>query len=154
MDFDQVPVMWTEVAGRVSRANVAAAEAMAEEMQKLARRLVSHPGRGAPGAPPGLQSGNLRENIRIIPAAGDAEIATASVGSFAVYARVQEEGATLWPSSHRFLHWVDDRGSMYLPFVVVRKHPYMSTAREIGINTGVFSRVAARSFLARIGIGR
>jgi hypothetical protein len=122
-------------------------------MQKLARRLVSHPGRGAPGAPPGLETGNLRANIRVIHATGGAAVATASVGSFAIYARVQEDGATLWPSSHRYLHWVDGRGSMYLKTVTIKPHPYMSTAREIGINTGVFSRVAARSFLARIGFG-
>lgn len=143
--------MWTEMITefRSSKATRAAAEAMAKEMQRLARQLVSHPGRAAEGMPPGLESGHLRAEIKISRVTGD-DPATAQVGSFSEYAAVQEFGGDIWPSHKKFLHWVDDRGPAYHKMVHIKKHPYMRTARSIGIRTGLFSKVGMAAFMTRL----
>lgn len=151
MVVQELPVMWAKWAAKADGpAALAAAEAMAESMARIARALVSHPGRGAPGAPPGLQSGNLRAQIRALPPVGGDGEAMAICGSFSIYSGVQEFGSLQWPNG-RFLHWVDARGSMYLPSVVVRPHPYMRLARQRGIMSGAFTKVARAAFWAVVG---
>lgn len=152
MDIGGVPVMWEKWAAEASGpAVLAAAEAMAQSMERIAKRLVSHGGRGAPGQPPGLVTGNLRANIRALPATGGGTEAEAWCGSFAIYAAVQEYGALQWPNNHKYLHWIDDRGPTWTPTALVRPHPYMRTAVARGIASGAFTKVARAAFWAAMG---
>ena len=131
---------------------LAAADAMAESGKQIVQELLSRPGRSAPGMPPGLQSGHLRDTMMVTPAfmIGDA-MAEAQVFPTAVYARVLEFGGLLWPGSHTFLK-IQGGGkpNAYAKTVFIAERPYMRRMRQDGIASGEFKRVSKEAFIATV----
>lgn len=129
-----------------------AAEAMARECRDIAQDLLSIPGRSAPGSPPGMGTGHLRESVVVTSATGGGGIGEASCGPTARYARIQEFGGTIVPHGHPYLHWVDDLGSAYVRSVTLPPRPYMRPARRIGVESGRFKRAALDAFRHDTGL--
>jgi hypothetical protein len=131
---------------------LAAAEAVAEEGKAIVQTLLSHHGRGAPGGPPGLVTGELRASIRTTPAVlVGAGVAESSCSPHTVYAHIQEVGGPIWPNGG-YLHWVDSHGSAYAKRVTIRSHPYMQIMREEGEASGAFREAARAAFNAVTGL--
>lgn len=128
----------------------AASTAMAERGSEIVRALLSRPGRSLPGEPPGMQSGELRSSIRVVPGT-PGEISRASVSPHTVYARIQEFGGEIWPSRRKYLSWIDTSafghgGRVYAKRVHLPERSYMRKMREIGIADGSFKAAARRAF--------
>jgi phage gpG-like protein len=96
------------------------------------------------GAAPAYATGNLARSMIRTPAYGGIT-ATAMVGNTAVYAAVQEEGATLYPNS-AYLHWVNTQGSYFMRSVTVPAHPYFARTLRFDIANGSLSAAAAAGF--------
>ena len=102
----------------------------------------------AAGAPPAYATGNLARSMMRTPASGGIS-ATAMVGNTAVYAAVQEEGATLYPNS-AYLHWVNTHGAYYKRSVTVPAHPYFARTLRFDIANGSLTRAAMEGWQAHV----
>lgn len=94
----------------------------------------------AAGAPPAYATGNLAASMFREPASGGI-VASALVGNDAVYAAVQEEGATLYPNS-AYLHWVNTQGSYFMRSVTVPAHPYFGRTLRFDVANGSLTGAA------------
>lgn len=105
---------------------------------------------------PAWVTGNLERNIRTRPGLRTTFTAQASTGSYAIYARVQEEGAEIWHKTANWLHWVniDPRIGLltdwYRKFVKIPPRPYMKPALHDVMADGSLTESAAASFLATV----
>jgi hypothetical protein len=112
------------------------------------RRYLHAPGEwyGArPGEPPAFASGALAESIYYIPA-HDGLRTSAIVTTDLEYSRILEFGCVITPKDHKFMHWVDSRGSWYHPFLEVPEHPYLSSTTEEAINDGSLQEEVIEEF--------
>lgn len=98
----------------------------------------------AEGAPPAYGTGNLAASMMRTPASGGI-VANALVGNTAVYAAVQEFGATLVPNS-AYLHWRNTHGSWYFKSVRVPEHPYFRRTLRFDIANGSLTRAAVEGW--------
>lgn len=131
-----------------------AAQAMAEEGKIIVQTLLSHHGRGAPGMPPGMETGELRASITAGPAylIGPG-IAEAPVAPHTVYARVQEFGGPIW-ANRTLLRIPAGYGHpvRYKHTVYIYEHPYMRRMRQEGIQSGAFRQAAKDAFMPASGL--
>ena len=100
------------------------------------------------GAPPSYATGNLAASMMRTPASGGIT-ATAMVGNTAVYAAVQEEGATLYPNS-AYLHWRNTRGSFFMRSVTVHEHSYFGRTMRFDIANGSLTKAAVEGWQSRM----
>ena len=100
------------------------------------------------GAPPAYGTGNLAASMMRTPASGGL-VARAMVGNTAVYAAVQEFGATLYPDS-AYLHWVNTRGPWWKKSVTVPEHPYFRRTLRFDIANGSLTRAAMEGWQSRM----
>ena len=100
------------------------------------------------GAPPAYATGNLANSMVRTPASAGL-VSRAMVGNVAVYAAVQEEGATLLPNS-AYLHWVNTRGAYYKRSVTVPPHPYFARALRFDIANGSLTEAAMKGFAEKM----
>lgn len=139
-----------------AQAAAPAATAMGEKMQDEVRwelHLISHPPgmfwKATAGRPPAYASGALSRSVGVTPGSGLVR-ASALVGVYAVYARIQEEGGYTWPSRSRFMKWTNSRGTWYKKRVEIPAHPYFRPALERGVSSGSLSRAARDAFWSRL----
>ena len=100
------------------------------------------------GAPPAYATGNLARSMVRTPASAGL-VSRAMVGNTAVYANVQEEGATLFPNS-AYLHWVNHRGSYFMRSVTVTEHPYFRRTLRFDIANGSLTEAAMKGFAEKM----
>jgi hypothetical protein len=98
-----------------------------------------------PGEPPAYASGALADSLYVIPAYSGMR-ATATVQTDLDYSRILEFGCVVTPKDHKFMHWVDSRGSWYHPLLVVPEHPYLSSTTEDSILDGSLQEEAIEIF--------
>jgi hypothetical protein len=110
----------------------AAASAMVQAFDKGIKsdELIRFSGHPSPaGSPPALETGRLRDSLKIIPAApAGAYRWRSSDAPHTVYARIQEYGGDIYPRVKRFLHWVDAGGSHFAKHARLPARPYMRPA--------------------------
>ncbi len=128
-----------------------AANAMAARYVDIVRILLSHPGRSAPGMPPGMQTGELRESVRATPATGGT-VAHATVSPHTRYAAIQEFGGHIYPHGHKYLHWQGARGPVFVRHVYLPPRPYMYPAMKIGKDSGLFKKAAENAIRSDTGL--
>jgi hypothetical protein len=124
----------------VTQGAQATANAMAEYIRwrtaEITLRTYFHaPGEwyGArPGEPPAYGSGTLARSLYVIPAYSGL-VTSAIVQTDLDYSRILEFGCVVEPKDHKFMHWVDSRGSWYHPLLVVPEHPYLSSTTDDSI---------------------
>jgi hypothetical protein len=106
---------------------------------------------GAPspaGSPPALESGRLRDSLRVVPArpAGSYRWES-SDAPHTVYARIQEKGGDIYPRVRKFLHWVDGSGTGHFArHVRLPPRPYMAPAARRMAAHGEFGEKARDAF--------
>jgi len=154
------------LADRIDPATRAAANGMAQAYDKGLKtdelvRTTGHP--SAPGSPPALESGRLRDSLRITQAA-DAGLYRwrSAVNPNTVYAHIQEYGGDIW-AKHTyvdrrtgitrpgFLRWSGPGGVHFARHVHLPKRPYMSAGTRRMAADGTLRNGAVRSFNAEMG---
>lgn len=143
--------------GQASTAAAPAANAMADtfrsRVQDVELREEFHPPgmfwRQVVGHPPAYASGALARSVLPSYARGIGPEASSSVGAYAKYAAIQEEGGDTW-GNHGLMHWVNSGGSWYMKRVTIPPHPYFRPALVAVIRDGSLQRSAASAFMARM----
>ena len=158
--------LFKAIRDQASTAAVPAADGMAEQFSgdvgRTLRMTVHAPmPAGAPhyrpfgifypaieGAPPAYATGNLAHSMFRERAIGGVT-ASALVGNDAVYAAVQEEGATLYPNS-AYLHWRNTHGSYWMRSVTVPAHPYFGRTLRFDVANGSLTKAAMEGWQAHM----
>ncbi len=115
-----------------------------------------YPPAAPPGRPPMLMTGRLRDTVVKTPAAGDGGVAECSVFPTVIYAGTQEYGGvhTGKPLMWLWVRYVGPktvvRKNWRLPVVVIRPHPYMSTAVDESVANGRLTTAAVEGFEAAV----
>jgi hypothetical protein len=119
------------------------------------------------GGFPSWINGDLARSVLTTPGPSAGAVASASVGAWAIYARVQEEGAEIFARSRRFMMWRTDYptpvtnlkkslregGGLYLNFakhVSIPKRPYMAPTTLECIDDGSLSASAMAEFERKV----
>lgn len=106
------------------------------------RQVINHP--------PAYASGALNRSVLPTYAVAGTD-ASASVGAYAKYAAIQEEGGDTWSNRPGdFMHWINTGGEWYMRRVTVPPHPYFRPALEKVIRDGSLRRSALSAFSARV----
>src|SRR5215467_2347733 len=88
-----------------------ASDAMVHKFDDGIKRneLIRHTGAPSPpGQPPALETGRLRDSLRIVPAHDIGAFRwQSSDAPHTVYAHIQEYGGDIYPRVKKWLHWVD-----------------------------------------------
>lgn len=153
-------------AAAFARAGLAGANAMVQRYDEELKTVTliqttGHP--SAPGEPPALESGRLRDSLRITRAyASGAYTFTSSEGPTAIYASVQEYGAEIWakhpvrpgprligPMSREelgYMRWVGADGEVhYAQRVTLPPRPYVRPTVEMLVESGELTRVSGEA---------
>jgi hypothetical protein len=147
---------------RLNRACAAAANGMALRYDIVVKyttltRMTGHP--SAPGEPPALESGRLRDTFRLQRAKPIGDFRwMASDGPTVVYAHIQEYGGEIWArhtyvdkrtgiTRPGFLRWKGEDGEFhYARHVKLPERPYVRPTIKQVTNDGSLRRAAVQGF--------
>ncbi len=147
-----------------TRGPEAAVWAMAETyrryVQKVTLRRFAHsPGTwttSPPGGTPAWVNGDLARSIKSRQGNRTAYTASAGVGPYIIYGRIQEKGGDIWHRRANWLHWqnIDPRTGQltdwYRKHVYIPPRPYLEPSARDTIADGSLSRSAAAAFMAAV----
>jgi phage gpG-like protein len=140
-------------AGSASPAANAMADLVRHQIQNVALKQVAHaPGmfwKAAPMRPPAYASGVLSRSVVMRPAS-TAVKGSASVSVMAKYAAIQEFGGKTWPSSAKYMQWVNTGGEWFKKEVTIPQHPYFRPTVDRLIRSGELQRAAKQAFWVRV----
>jgi hypothetical protein len=148
---EELPGYLLKIAQRAHDSGHEAANGMAHKFDRGIKtdELVRSSGApSAPGSPPALESGRLRDSFRIVPAediGGDRW--RSKDGPHTVYAHIQEYGGDIYPRVKLWLHWVSGDGTdHFAKHVRLPARPYMRPAARRMVADGSLAHGAIEGF--------